>query len=164
MRALGVEAYGNGRAESNRHPTASDYQLSGIPSSMEYSMIHSLGRSACAASFCVLAATALAQQAPAMSHPASMPMGQMHKDSMGSADMRQAMASGMEGMQKMSMSGDVDKDFAMMMKMHHQQALQMAEMELKHGKSAAMKTMAKRIIVAQKREIAEFDRWLAKHK
>jgi len=78
--------------------------------------------------------------------------------------MKQAMMKGMDGMQKMSMSGDTDMDFAMMMKMHHQQALDMAEMQLKNGKSPEMKAMAKRIIAAQKKEIAEFDRWMAKHK
>ena len=40
--------------------------------------------------------------------------------------MKEAMMTGMDSMQKMPMSGDTDKDFAMMMKMHHQQALNMA--------------------------------------
>ena len=74
------------------------------------------------------------------------------------------MMMGMDGMQKMQMSGDTDKDFAMMMKMHHQQALNMAEMELANGKSPEMKTMARQIIVEQKKEIAQFDKWLAKQK
>ena len=74
------------------------------------------------------------------------------------------MMMGMDGMQKMPMSGDVDKDFAMMMKLHHQQALNMSEMQLAQGKSPEMKAMAKRIIVAQKIEIAQFDKWLAKKK
>ena len=63
-------------------------------------------------------------------------------------------------MHDMPMSGDPDKDFAMMMKMHHQQGVEMAEMELKQGKSAEMKAMAKKIIEAQKKEIAQLDRWL----
>lgn len=71
---------------------------------------------------------------------------------------------GMDSMQKMPMSGDTDKDFAMMMKIHHQQAVDMAQMELANGKSPAMKTMAKQIIAAQKKEIANFDQWLAKQK
>lgn len=79
--------------------------------------------------------------------------------------MKATMMMGMEGMQKMPMSGDTDKDFAMMMKqLHHQQALNMAEMELANGKSAEMKAMAKQIIVAQKKEIAQFDKRLAKQK
>ena len=109
-------------------------------------------------------APAQAQTPPAMAPSASMPMGQMHKGASGSHDMKASMMMGMDGMQKMPMSGDTDKDFAMMMKMHHQQALNMAEMELANGKSAEMKAMAKQIIVAQKKEIAQFDKWLAKQK
>ena len=109
-------------------------------------------------------APAQAQTAPAMAPSASMPMGQMHKGANGSHDMKASMMMGMDGMQKMQMSGDTDKDFAMMMKMHHQQALNMAEMELANGKSPEMKAMAKQIIVAQKKEIAQFDKWLAKQK
>ncbi len=107
---------------------------------------------------------AQAQTTPAMAPSASMPMGQMHKGTAGTHDMKASMMLGMDGMQKMPMSGDTDKDFAMMMKMHHQQALHMAEMELANGKSAEMKAMAKQIIVAQKKEIAQFDKWLAKQK
>ena len=109
-------------------------------------------------------APAQAQTAPAMASSASMPMGQMHKGAAGPHDMKASMMMGMDGMQKMQMSGNVDKDFAMMMKMHHQQALNMAEMELASGKSAEMKAMARQIIVAQKKEIAQFDKWLAKQK
>ncbi|MDP2368866.1 DUF305 domain-containing protein [Rhodoferax sp.] len=110
------------------------------------------------------AVPAQAQTAPAMAPSASMPMGQMHKGAAGPHDMKASMMMGMDSMQKMPMSGDTDKDFAMMMKIHHQQALNMAEMELANGKSPEMKTMAKQIIVAQKKEIAQFDKWLAKQK
>jgi uncharacterized protein (DUF305 family) len=79
-------------------------------------------------------------------------------------DMKQTMQAGMEAMASMETTGDTDKDFAMMMKVHHQQALDMANMELLHGKSPVMKAMAKKIITAQKREIAQFDSWLAKQK
>ena len=48
--------------------------------------------------------------------------------------------------------------------MHHQKALEMAKMELASGKSPTMKAMAKKIITAQKKEIAQFDQWLAKQK
>ena len=82
----------------------------------------------------------------------------------GSHEMMDSMKMGTEKMQNMEMSGDTDKDFAMMMKMHHQQALDMAQMELDYGKSAEMKTMAKKIIASQKKEITQFDKWLAKHK
>jgi len=91
-------------------------------------------------------------------------MADMHKGATGAQDMKGTMMMGMEEMQKMPMSGDTDKDFAMMMKIHHQQALNMAEMQLKTGKSPEMKAMAKQIIAAQKKEIAQFDKWLAKQK
>ena len=111
-----------------------------------------------------LATGAQAQSAMPMSPGASMPMGGMQPGSGGSGDMKQSMMGGMDNMQKMKMSGDTDKDFAMMMKIHHQGALDMAEMELAHGKSPVMKAMAKKIIAAQKKEIAQFDRWLATRK
>ena len=107
---------------------------------------------------------AQAQTAMPAAPASSMAHGQMHKDGAGAHDMKQAMMAGMEGMQRMSMSGDVDKDFAMMMKMHHEQALKMAEMELAQGKSRPMKDLARNIITAQKKEIAILDQWLAKQK
>ncbi|MEJ8859496.1 DUF305 domain-containing protein [Variovorax robiniae] len=89
---------------------------------------------------------------------------QAPKEEPGSSRMKHSMMAGMDGMQKMPMSGDTDKDFAMMMKMHHEQAVVMAQEELKSGKSPEMKAMARKIISAQKKEIAEFDRWLANTK
>lgn len=112
----------------------------------------------------LLSASAQAQTSPPTNPSSNMPMGEMHKSAPGAKDMRDSMMMGMDEMQKMPMSGDTDKDFAMMMKIHHQQALNMAEMELKNGKSPEMKAMAKQIIVAQKKEIAQFDKWLAKQK
>jgi len=126
-----------------------------------------LGRAICLAPIAALwlaSASVQAQTPPPMAPSASMPMGQMQKGMAGAQDMKASMMMGMDGMQKMPMSGDTDKDFAMMMKMHHQQALNMAEMELASGKSPEMKAMAKQIIVAQKKEIAQFDKWLAKQK
>jgi uncharacterized protein (DUF305 family) len=105
-----------------------------------------------------------AQTAMPMAASASQPKPAMHGSMMGSPDMKQSMKAGMDGMQQMQMSGDTDKDFAMMMKMHHQQALDMAQMELAHGKSPELKAMASKIISGQKKEIAQFDRWLAKQK
>ena len=110
-----------------------------------------------------LAATAQVQTAAPMASSPSMPMGHMQSSAKG-GDMQQSMMGGMDRMQKMKMSGDTDKDFAMMMKIHHQGAIDMAQMELAHGKSPAMKAMAKQIIAAQKKEIAQFDRWLATQK
>lgn len=82
----------------------------------------------------------------------------------GSNQMHMSMMKGMDDMKSMPMTGDTDNDFASMMKMHHQQAVAMAKMELANGKSAEMKAMARKIIAAQQKEIAEFDKWMASHK
>ena len=126
-------------------------------------------RSLCASSLAAIAFASVSQaQTAAPAAPAAtmaaMPKADMAKGMMGSDGMKQSMMMGMDSMQKMQMTGDTDKDFAMMMKMHHQQAVDMAQMELKDGKSPAMKKMATQIISAQKKEIAMFDKWLAKAK
>lgn len=82
----------------------------------------------------------------------------------GGMNMKAMMKENNEKMTSMQMTGDQDVDFAMMMKMHHQGAIEMAEQELKMGKEPQMKKMAKDIIAAQKKEIAQFDKFLAKHK
>ena len=122
-------------------------------------------RALCLASLSALcfATGVQAQTAQPMAPSASMAMGKMHKGADGPDAMKPMMMDGMGAMQKMPMSGDTDKDFAMMMKMHHQGALNMAQVELDQGKSPEMKVMAKSIIAAQKKEIAQFDSWLAKH-
>ena len=82
----------------------------------------------------------------------------------GSRNMMHSMQDGMKKMESMKMTGDVDKDFAMMMKMHHQQALDMAQIEIAQGKSPKLRGMAKKIVLGQKKEIAEFESWLSKQK
>lgn len=95
---------------------------------------------------------------------AQMAKKDMTNQAGGGHEMMQSMTRGMEQMKSMPMTGDVDKDFATMMRMHHQQAVEMGEMELKNGKDAKMKAMAKKIIKDQRKEIKEFDDWLAKRK
>ena len=77
-------------------------------------------------------------------------------------DMQGSMKGMMKNMESMKMSGDTDRDFAMMMKVHHQGAIDMAQMELKNGKDPKMRAMAKGIIKAQEKEIRKFDDWIAK--
>ena len=105
--------------------------------------------------------TALALPVWSLAQSAPMPK-ESHMDT--SMDMSHTMDSMDEKMKSMPMSGDVDYDFAMMMRIHHQGALEMAKSELDNGKNPEMRTMAKKIIAAQKKEIAQFDKWIAKHK
>ncbi|MBV6273762.1 DUF305 domain-containing protein [Alcaligenaceae bacterium CGII-47] len=80
-----------------------------------------------------------------------------------STDMRGSMMEMRKSMDAMKPSGDIDYDFAAMMRVHHEGAVDMAELELKKGQDPEMKQMAKEIIAAQKKEIAKFDEWLAAH-
>ena len=51
-------------------------------------------------------------------------------------------------------TGDVDKDFALMMIPHHQGAIDMAKALLKYGKNEELKQLARNIIANQADEIA----------
>ncbi len=67
-------------------------------------------------------------------------------------------------MASVPMTGDPDRDFATMMRIHHQGAIDMAQAELATGKDPQMRKLAKEIIAAQKKEIELIDRWLKKAK
>jgi hypothetical protein len=51
-------------------------------------------------------------------------------------------------------SGDIDRDFALMMMPHHQGAIDMAVIELRYGKNEQLRRIAQEIIVDQMQEIA----------
>ena len=61
------------------------------------------------------------------------------------------------------MTGDPDKDFAMMMLPHHQGAIDMAKVELKYGKDPTLRALAEEIIEAQEKEIKDLKEWIAAH-
>jgi uncharacterized protein (DUF305 family) len=71
-----------------------------------------------------------------------------------------AMAKMNRDMSSMQMSGDPDVDFARMMIPHHQSAIDMARIELEHGKDETLKAMAQKVIEDQQREIDELQSWL----
>lgn len=70
-----------------------------------------------------------------------------------------AMQKMMHGMHMQS-TGDPDKDFAIMMIVHHQGAIDMAKVELEHGDDPQMRALAAEVIAAQEQEIAEMKAWL----
>ena len=98
-------------------------------------------------------------------HSASMAgsgTGMDMKDMKG-MDMQAMMKDNNDKMSSMKMSGKPDVDFAMMMRIHHQGAIDMAQAELRDGKAPEMRKMAKDIIAAQKKEIAQLDKFLTKN-
>lgn len=112
-----------------------------------------------------IAMTTLPFSAGAQTLPAAPAKMDMGKGTATDAPMK--MHKSMDDMQTktaaMKMTGDTDIDFAMMMVVHHQGAIDMAQVEIDAGKDPAMIKIAKKIIAAQKKEIAEFESWLKKH-
>jgi Domain of unknown function (DUF305) len=87
-------------------------------------------------------------------------MGPAAGDSEATRGSKAAMMKMMHGMP--AYTGDADVDFNKQMRGHHVAAIEMAEVQLKHGKDPESRALAQEIIVAQKKEIAGIDAWLAK--
>jgi uncharacterized protein (DUF305 family) len=86
--------------------------------------------------------------------PMKMDMGKHEELSKGMDDMKATMSG-------MKMSGNTDKDFAMMMISHHEAAIKMSKNELSHGMNAQLKQMAQKGISDQTKEIGEFKSWMS---
>ena len=120
------------------------------------------GRGIAAIVLAAMLALPAAHAQPVKAGSTAMPGTPMQGAGMAAGDMKGMMKDMNDKMSSMQMSGDQDVDFAMMMRVHHQGAINMAEMELKAGKEPEMKSMAKNVISSQKREIAKIDKFLAK--
>ncbi len=117
-----------------------------------------------------LAGPALAQQPPAASGAAPMPGMAMQPGTPmaapGAGPSTQAFkAADDKMMQDMNrpMSGDTDRDFVAGMLPHHQGAVEMAKVELQYGKDPEMRRLARGIVAAQDKEIAQMQAWQRKH-
>lgn len=69
----------------------------------------------------------------------------------------------MQEMMQMKMTNDPDHDFASMMIMHHQSAVEMAQHVLQNGQDTMIKGIAQTMITKQKQEMEEFDKFLSLH-
>lgn len=76
-----------------------------------------------------------------------------------SADMATAMERMHHSMMRPT-SGDPDRDFAEMMIVHHEGAIEMAKIQLQYGKNQQLRRLAQGIIVEQQQEIATMKRIL----
>jgi uncharacterized protein (DUF305 family) len=74
--------------------------------------------------------------------------------------MHDAMTQMMDRIKTMTASGNVDRDFAMMMKHHHQGGADMAKAEVAGGTDDSMKVIAQRIMDEQLKDIEELDMFL----
>ena len=74
--------------------------------------------------------------------------------------MHDAMDNSMQQMHSMKPTGDPDHDFAMMMKQHHQGAIDMAKAEIAGGTDEQLKQMAQKLIDEQQNENARFDQFM----
>ncbi len=101
----------------------------------------------------VLLATGLAGATVGWADYKVMPHMPMPGHSEGSMQLHKIMADGQK--MPMAMSGNVDKDFATMMTMHHRQALKIADVMLQHGRDPKLKEMAEKMKSAQQKEITE---------
>ena len=107
-----------------------------------------------ASSFFALSAGAHEPKPPAQDMKGhDMKSMDMKGHSAGSMEMHKIMMSGMK--MPMKMTGNVDKDFASMMIMHHQQAIKMADVQIKQGSNAKLKAMASKMKAAQQAEIKQ---------
>lgn len=95
-----------------------------------------------------------------MKMPGGMQTGEM-------AEHQKAMMESMQKMHPAMMQGMMAKDpdvaFVCGMIGHHMGAISMSEVELKYGDDEQAKSMAQKIIDAQKKEIEEMSAWVKEH-
>ena len=99
----------------------------------------------------LLSALSLSPSAFADHHMTAAASKAMAGHSEGSKELHHAMMAGQD--MRMPMSGNVDKDFAMMMTMHHEQAIKMVDVLLQRGTSAELKALAAKMKATQMDEI-----------
>ncbi|RYZ21840.1 MAG: DUF305 domain-containing protein [Chitinophagaceae bacterium] len=89
--------------------------------------------------------------------------GHGHHETTGSGGMAGLMQQNMQAMMQQPSRGDADQDFAALMRVHHQGAVDMARLELQQGSDAQLKSMAQSITGSQQKEIATLEAYLQQH-
>ncbi len=124
------------------------------------------GTAAFAVSIAVSMPAAFAQTPASSASMAGMDMSAANGNQGDSASTKEFQAadhSMMSGMSGVEYTGDADHDFLAHMIPHHEGAVAMAKIELKYGKDARLRALAKEIIASQGKEITFMKQWLAAH-
>jgi uncharacterized protein (DUF305 family) len=134
--------------------------------SMTFPKTFLAGAAAFAVSIVVSMPAAFAQTPASSASMAGMDMSAAsgsQGDSASTKEFQAADHSMMSSMSGVEYTGDADHDFVAHMIPHHEGAVAMAKIELKYGKDAKLRALAKEIIASQDKEIAFMKRWLATH-
>lgn len=101
--------------------------------------------------------------ASSVSTPARKPPAQSQKHTQAGAawsEFEQGMETMHVGMHSIKPSGNDDLDFVRLMLPHHQAAIDMARVELAHGKDPQLRRLAEEIVTDQQSEIEVLRLWL----
>jgi uncharacterized protein (DUF305 family) len=75
-------------------------------------------------------------------------------------EMREQIGKVQPNVAKIKLTGDVDRDFVLLMQAYQQTGINVARIEAQGGKDPKMRELAARIIGAQERDVAQFRDWL----
>lgn len=109
-------------------------------------------------------AAVLSLGAIVMSAGPSSAHGTEHADEAGAplSGYRGAMQAMNQDLATMPSSGNADRDFANLMARHHQAAIDVARVELQHGRDPEMRRTAQDVVQKQQQEISDLRTWLAR--
>jgi uncharacterized protein (DUF305 family) len=62
-----------------------------------------------------------------------------------------------EATNKVPMTGDIDRDFVALMVPHHQSAVEMARIYLRHGKDPELRRLSENVVASQEAEIRQMN-------
>ena len=108
---------------------------------------------------------AFLESVPAQSEEMKHDMSKMamSADQPATAGYKAAMDKMHQQMMAIEYTGNADIDFVRGMIPHHQAAVDMAKIELEHGKDPEMRKLAEDVIKAQEAEIKQMENWLEAH-